>query len=42
MTFEVLYQMGTGCPPVSRRVKAVIGPGDTDYPVITLMLPEED
>ncbi|NCN05103.1 MAG: hypothetical protein GW949_05685 [Spirochaetales bacterium] len=42
MLFDVLFQMAPGKPPVARKIKAMVGPGDTDYPVITILGPEEN
>lgn len=41
MLFDVLFQMTPGQPPVAKKIKAMVDPGDTDYPVITIMMPEE-
>lgn len=42
LIYECLFQMQPSEEPELRKIKAVIGPGDTTDPVITIMLPEED
>ena len=37
-----LFQMAPANPPIPKKIKAHIGPGDTPSPVLTIMLPEED
>jgi hypothetical protein len=39
--FEVIFQMTESKQEVI-KLKAIIGPGDTPEPVLTIMLPEED
>ena len=40
--YACLFQMAPTQPPVPKKIKAHIGPGDTPSPVLTIMLPEED
>jgi len=42
LIYECLFQMNPSKEPELHKIKAVIGPGDTSDPVITIMLPEED
>ena len=42
LIYECLFQMAPSREPKLHKIKAVIGPGDTLDPVITIMLPEED
>jgi hypothetical protein len=40
--FKVLFQMAPDASPVPIELKAIIGPGDDDRPVLTILLPNED
>jgi len=40
--YECLFQMTQSEEPELHKIKAIIGPGDTIDPVITIMLPDED
>ena len=40
--FSVLFLMTPGHDPISIKLKALCGPGDNGFPVITVMLPDED
>jgi hypothetical protein len=42
LIYECLFQMYPSKEPELHKIKAVIGPGDTLDPVITIMFPEED
>ena len=40
--FKVLLVLTPGCPPEPVDLKAICGPGDDGFPVLTILLPEED
>ena len=40
--FRVLFVLTPGCPPEPVALKAIIGPGDSGEPVLTILLPSED
>jgi hypothetical protein len=42
LIYECLFQMAPSQEPELHQIKAIIGPGDTAEPVITLLHPWED